>query len=63
MKKTVGLALVGLVSLVLLPAAYGDKKTEKKVVTTKSGLKYEDLKEGTGDAAKAGDTVVVHYTG
>src|SRR5260370_40037441 len=33
------------------------------VVTTKSGLTYEDLSEGTGPAAKAGDTVEVHYTG
>jgi FKBP-type peptidyl-prolyl cis-trans isomerase len=32
-------------------------------VTTKSGLKYEDLKEGSGDAAKSGDNVEVHYTG
>src|SRR5947209_2125514 len=43
-----------------------DKKNDKKenkVVTTKSGLKYEDLKEGTGDAAKSGETVQVHYTG
>src|SRR5256714_4616310 len=31
--------------------------------TTKSGLKYQDLKEGAGDAAKAGDTVEVHYVG
>ncbi len=33
------------------------------MATTASGLQYEDLKEGTGDAAKAGDTVEVHYTG
>jgi FKBP-type peptidyl-prolyl cis-trans isomerase len=33
------------------------------MVTTPSGLKYEELKEGTGAAAKAGDTVEVHYTG
>ena len=32
-------------------------------VTKPSGLKYEDVKEGTGDAAKAGNTVSVHYTG
>ncbi len=31
--------------------------------TTESGLKYEDLNEGTGQAAKSGDTVDVHYTG
>jgi len=35
----------------------------KKVVTTASGLKYSDLKEGTGPAAKTGNTVKVHYTG
>jgi FKBP-type peptidyl-prolyl cis-trans isomerase FkpA len=40
-----------------------DKKEKKKVVTTKSGLKYEDLTEGTGAEAKKGDTVEVHYTG
>jgi len=40
-----------------------DKKDEPKVVTTKSGLKYQELKEGTGNTAKAGDTVEVHYTG
>lgn len=28
-----------------------------------SGLKYEDLAEGDGPAAAAGDTVSVHYTG
>src|SRR5438477_13141124 len=39
-----------------------DKKDEK-VITTKSGLKYVELKEGTGDEAKAGQVVEVHYTG
>ena len=33
------------------------------MVTTASGLQYEDLAEGTGSAAKAGDNVEVHYTG
>ena len=32
-------------------------------VTTPSGLIYEDVKVGTGPEAKAGQTVVVHYTG
>jgi FKBP-type peptidyl-prolyl cis-trans isomerase FkpA len=33
------------------------------MTTTPSGLQYEDLSEGTGAAAKAGDSVEVHYTG
>jgi FKBP-type peptidyl-prolyl cis-trans isomerase len=44
----------------------GDKKEEKKkeeVITTKSGLKYVESKVGDGKVAKAGDSVVVHYTG
>ncbi len=40
-----------------------DKKEEDVTVTTKSGLKYYDSKVGDGAEAKAGDTVVVHYTG
>ena len=39
------------------------EKKDEKVITTKSGLKYVELKEGTGDEAKAGQTVEVHYTG
>jgi FKBP-type peptidyl-prolyl cis-trans isomerase FkpA len=31
--------------------------------TTASGLIIEELSEGAGDAASAGKTVVVHYTG
>jgi peptidylprolyl isomerase/FKBP-type peptidyl-prolyl cis-trans isomerase FkpA len=44
-------------------ATRADDKKDSKVVTTDSGLKYEELKEGTGTAAKKGDTVEVHYTG
>ncbi|MFO7594240.1 MAG: FKBP-type peptidyl-prolyl cis-trans isomerase [Pseudomonadota bacterium] len=32
-------------------------------VTTDSGLKYEDIVEGEGATADAGQTVSVHYTG
>ena len=34
-----------------------------KVVTTASGLKYQDLVEGTGESPKDGDRVLVHYNG
>ena len=33
------------------------------VITTASGLQYEDTVEGSGDVAKAGAYVSVHYTG
>ncbi len=34
-----------------------------KVVTTPSGLRYVDIKAGTGAAPRKGQTVIVHYTG
>jgi peptidylprolyl isomerase len=40
-----------------------DDKKEEKVITRDSGLKYVEKKEGTGDEAKKGDNVEVHYTG
>ncbi|RMG44649.1 MAG: FKBP-type peptidyl-prolyl cis-trans isomerase [Candidatus Dadabacteria bacterium] len=36
---------------------------EAEIVTTDSGLKYEDLKSGSGKLAEKGHTVIVHYTG
>lgn len=33
------------------------------MVTTASGLQYEDVKEGTGDSPTRGQRVTVHYTG
>lgn len=40
----------------------GCSKTQKEV-TTASGLKYTDIKEGTGVSPVKGKTVSVHYTG
>jgi FKBP-type peptidyl-prolyl cis-trans isomerase len=36
---------------------------QEKAVTTKSGLKYVDLKVGTGEEVVKGSNVSVHYTG
>jgi FKBP-type peptidyl-prolyl cis-trans isomerase FkpA len=46
-------------SLALAPVALA----QSAPVTTASGLVYESLKEGTGDAPKGTDTVKVHYKG
>ena len=34
-----------------------------ELLTTGSGLKYHDLKQGTGPSPRSGQTVIVHYTG
>ena len=55
------LMMLGILSTPLQAATMSEKKTETK--TTPSGLKYEDVKQGTGDVATSGKTVSVHYTG
>jgi FKBP-type peptidyl-prolyl cis-trans isomerase len=48
------------------PSAGFDTKPFKgsgKVITTDSGLKYEDMTIGTGAEAKSGSRANVHYTG
>jgi FKBP-type peptidyl-prolyl cis-trans isomerase len=76
MKKFLLLPLilaVGFGILVLLSEPSGTTQDEQsdafpntaegEYVTTDSGLKYRDVKEGDGKEAKTGDAVVVHYTG
>jgi FKBP-type peptidyl-prolyl cis-trans isomerase FkpA len=64
MKMLSFLTLAALLLATVSQAAPDDKDKDKpKEVTTKSGLKYTDLKVGDGAEAKAGDTVEVHYTG
>jgi peptidylprolyl isomerase len=41
----------------------GSATAQGKFVTTASGLKYEDVKVGTGVAPRRGQTCVMHYTG
>ena len=40
-----------------------EQTTDSTAVTTPSGLKYVDLKEGDGATPQTGQTVTVHYTG
>lgn len=41
----------------------GQTEKEKKMTKTESGLQYRDIKEGTGEKPKKGQTCVMHYTG
>lgn len=47
------------------PTIAENKMTEntEKIVTTDSGLKYVELKQGEGATPETGQTVEVHYTG
>ena len=44
-------------------AVTGPTKVTGEAVKTASGLQYWDIKAGTGEGAKAGSKVKVHYTG
>lgn len=65
---TVGVAIV---ALILIFAFRGNQNSGDpgstagtgEVITTASGLQYEDLVVGTGPVATDGQTVSVHYTG
>jgi peptidylprolyl isomerase len=43
--------------------ALSESADAQNVVTTPSGLKYIDLKVGTGASPRTGQTCVMHYTG
>ena len=53
------------VCLAAVPSAAraDDKIDPSKMKKTESGLKYEDLKEGTGAKPETGQTCEMHYTG
>jgi peptidylprolyl isomerase len=40
-----------------------ENSSAQETVTTSSGLQYIEHETGSGEAAKAGDNVAVHYTG
>jgi FKBP-type peptidyl-prolyl cis-trans isomerase len=54
---------VGFAILLFINSEPSGSKEDENAVTTASGLKYVDLKEGEGKVAEAGKTVKVHYTG
>lgn len=57
------LASAGFIAALFAGSFVLAQSTEKKVITTDSGLKYIEEKVGDGVVAKKGDQVAVHYTG
>ena len=55
--------VLGLSWKTLFPAENLIEESNVEVITTDTGLQYQDIEVGTGEAAKVGDTVSVHYTG
>jgi FKBP-type peptidyl-prolyl cis-trans isomerase FkpA len=47
----------------LIPVALAQDKPAAAAVTTKSGLVYQSIKDGTGVSPASTDTVKVHYRG
>ena len=68
MKKMIASCVAAALLALGVAAAQESKSAAKqearpKVITTPSGLKYQDLVEGKGESPKNGDTVAVNYTG
>jgi peptidylprolyl isomerase len=57
-----GLFALALAAFALVGAPLSPALAQGKIVTTASGLKYIDVRVGTG-ASPAGKTATVHYTG
>jgi FKBP-type peptidyl-prolyl cis-trans isomerase len=60
---TCSLAALIVLAIGVASSTQAGGKKEDKVIKTKSGLQYIDVKVGDGAEAKKGDKVSVHYTG
>jgi len=58
-----GLAAFAVVAAMTAGQFLADSAQAEQEVATASGLRYVDVKPGSGAVARAGQTAVVHYTG
>ena len=63
LSRTLIAALLAAVFPFVAPACAKEETKPAAEVTTATGLKYQDLKVGTGPEAASGKIVEVHYTG
>ncbi len=64
------LAIIAIILIIIAITAFfiwqsrsTTEQTTSDLITTSSGLHYQDLVVGSGEVAENGDTVSVHYTG
>lgn len=57
------LVIIGAFAALIYYNTAKKNQAEGELITTASGLQYQDLTVGTGQEAKSGDTVTVHYVG
>jgi len=57
------IVVIAAVAYLLLRQSAPEQVAAGEMITTASGLQYQDLVVGSGAEAKAGDTVSVHYSG
>lgn len=66
-QRNIRIAAIATIAVVLAFVAFAifssNQKGNGDMITTASGLQYQELTVGTGPAVKTGDTVSVHYTG
>ncbi|PIT92590.1 MAG: peptidylprolyl isomerase [Candidatus Harrisonbacteria bacterium CG10_big_fil_rev_8_21_14_0_10_42_17] len=77
LKKYIVIIIITIVVIIIGRALYQDNQTKETLQTkttieneevmektpNENGLQIENIKEGTGEGAKNGDVVSVHYTG
>jgi FKBP-type peptidyl-prolyl cis-trans isomerase len=55
--------IVALVAVFVWQGLSTPQQADSELITTSSGLQYQDLVVGEGETANVGDAVSVHYTG
>jgi FKBP-type peptidyl-prolyl cis-trans isomerase len=61
--RIIAIGAVAVLAVAVAAYAIAHRARTGNEITTASGLKYTDIVEGTGESPRAGQTVVVHYTG